>query len=141
MSNKDTFDGEDDEEEDDGYLPQSQYVPYVIEMEREAAKKKRKCNEPEAFGDDADETAEDDMCGKDTNNEESNPPDDTMSPMYIGDNTDTIMMPQSRSAYVGMRPQSTVIMKRKFDDVLDTSHSRIIHNFSDPPPVGRDFTR
>ena len=78
---------------------------------------------------------------KDTSKEVSNSPDYTMRPMYIGDNTDTIMMPQSRSTYVGIRPQPTVIMKSKFDVVSDTRHSRIIHNYSDPPPVGRDFTR
>ena len=112
-------------------------------MEREAAKNKKKHNRLEAFGNDENETIEDedDMSGKDTSKDLSNSPDYTMRPMYIGDNTDTIMMPQSRSTYVGIRPQPTVIMKSKFDVVSDTSHSRIIHNYSDPPPVGRDFTR
>lgn len=141
IANKDIFDEEDDEEEADEDLPLSQYVPYGIRMEREAVEKKKKRNRQELFENDEIETFEEDMCGKDTSKELSNSPDYTMRPMYIGDNTDTIMMPQSRSTYVGIRPQPTVIMKSKFDVVSDTSHSRIIHNYSDPSPVGRDFTR
>ena len=135
---KTMLDEDTDEEEDD--IPLSQYVPYGILKEREAAEKERRKKEEDPRGND-NEIIEETNTIKPTSKEVFNPPDDTMAPMYIGENMDATMVPMSRSVFVGQRPQPTVIIKRKVDNVSDTSHSRIIHNFSDPPPVGRDFTR